>query len=132
MTESSEDERRLCERNSEDAKERLGETRGSSENIQHEPNQIPDSDRTGRDTNWSKAAKTLGKILSRVEKIEADYISYLKAHEDRLRTRLDENLRGQIEAVEDIQQLKDEIARLIMNEIENRGTNEINEAPTES
>ncbi|HAG82853.1 MAG TPA: hypothetical protein DCL61_17255, partial [Cyanobacteria bacterium UBA12227] len=105
---------------------------GSSKNIQHEPNQILDSDRTGGNTNWRNipiinGGGDFGKILSRVEKIEAEYICYLKAQEDRLRTRLNENLENQRKAIEEIQQLKNEIAELIINEMEKGETNEISE-----
>ncbi|MBD2386924.1 hypothetical protein [Cylindrospermum sp. FACHB-282] len=70
------------------------------------------TERTGQ----TPLSGTTGKMLSQLRNIRAAHLAYVKAHEERLRARLDENLTHQEKVFTEIDNLEKEILRLFEEE----------------
>ncbi|MEH2312360.1 MAG: hypothetical protein V7K35_13395 [Nostoc sp.] len=72
------------------------------------------TDSTGEDTSRSNRERNPnpGKILERLELIERTFLSYVRGHQHRLETRLDESKSVETTFKEEVQALKQEIYHL--------------------
>jgi hypothetical protein len=98
---------------------RLGEFRdGSSvDGLQQSGSAEDDCPRqgsTGCDT--LKRNPTAGKILKRLKFIQDEYVSYVRGHQERLETRLDESKQREAVFLQAVQELEKEIYDLISPE----------------
>jgi len=58
----------------------------------------------------------LGKFLERLHLIEKTHIAYVKAHQGRLKARLEESTAGEIQFLQEVRSLEADILQLIENE----------------
>ena len=102
--------------NSENASLRLGSLRRESKGLRIDQNQVFDSNCTRRDIHsesrsFKRRADRLGGILRQLEEIKHAHVSYIEAHEGRLRQRLAEDEFEKKQVIQKIDRLKDEITR---------------------
>lgn len=60
----------------------------------------------------------IGKILERLDKLEARHLAYVRAHKSRLQTRMDEDIQEEEEFLEESNQMRSDIHDLIARQQE--------------
>lgn len=66
---------------------------------------------------------SVGKILGRLQKIKEEYLSYVRSHQARLETRLDESKEKESQFLKETQELEEEIYQLASQSENRNGCN---------
>ncbi|MHC5728271.1 MAG: hypothetical protein ACYT04_46710 [Nostoc sp.] len=114
--------RRCEERVSEPQRERLGLVSGQGEINGIEQIRVGSKDREGGDPTRRGEHRNLtaGKILKRLKFIQDEYLSYVRGHQQRLETRLDESKERETVFLEAIQELEQEVYNLVSESTEDK------------
>ena len=109
--------------NSVNTRGRLGGFSKNSQIVGNEQNQVDTGNRTWRSSTKESDNLTgnpgqaiIGGILRRLEQIEQDNLEFVEAHTSRLKARLAEDKKQKQKIVEGIQELKEEVLKLLIEE----------------
>lgn len=107
---------------SEPQRERLGFVSSESQINGIKQIRIGSEDREGGDTTRRGQQRNLttGKILKRLKFIQDEYLSYVRGHQQRLETRLDESKEKEAVFLQAIQELEQEVYNLVSEPTDDR------------